>query len=322
MPEITQNKILDFLRHKQEYVSGEEISQRLKISRQALWKHIQELKNAGYDILAVPHLGYCLVSSPDRLFPAEVAHHLHTKFIGKRIYYFDNLSSTMDIATQLGIKGLPEGTLVLSEAQSRGRGRLGRNWLSPKYKGIYLSLILRPKILPVQTPILTLLAAVSVCEAIKEVAGLDARIKWPNDIILSNKKLGGILTELNAEMDEVRFIIIGIGINVNNDKNTLIPTATSLREEKKAQVNRITLLKEILRKLETNYLILQDKGSEVISEKWRVYAITLGRRVKIICQKKHLEGQAIDIDNDGALLLRLDSGLIERVTSGDILHCR
>lgn len=317
-----QDKIIDFLTKKQDYVSGEEISQRLGISRQALWKHIQELKELGYDIVAVPHLGYRLESSPDRLFPSQIRRHLSTKFIGKKIYYFDSVSSTMDIAVELGLKGLAEGTLILAEAQSKGRGRLGRVWLSPKYKGIYLSLILKPKILPNQASILTLLAAVSICEAIKEITGLDVQIKWPNDILIHSKKLGGILTELNAEMDEARFVVIGIGLNANNDAKSLIAGATSLKEQGKENINRIELLQELLLKIEENYALFQKKGSQPIIEKWRDYNITLGRRVEVFAHKEHIEGEAVDIDIDGGLLIRRDSGVTEKVMSGDIVHCR
>ncbi len=317
-----QEKILDFLRRKQEYVSGEEISHRLGISRQALWKHIQELKDRGYDIVAVPHLGYQLLSLPDRLFVSEISSHLNTKFMGKKAYYFDNISSTMDIATQLALKNAPEGTIVITESQSRGRGRLGREWSSPKHKGIYLSLILRPKIGPSQASIFTLLTAVSICEAVKEAADLDIQIKWPNDLLAHNKKLGGILTELNAEMDEVRFVVIGIGLNINNDKKDLIRGATSLKEQKGHDINRIELLKELLRKIETNYLTFQSKGADFVIRKWRDYNITLGRRVRVASHKHHIEGEAVDIDVDGALLLRNDSGLIQKVTAGDVVHRR
>lgn len=317
-----QERILEFLKRKQEYISGEEISSYLKISRQALWKHIQLLRDSGYDIVAVPHLGYQLISSPDRLFPSEISAQLNTKFIGRKIYYFYEASSTMDKAFELGLKGSPEGTLILAEAQNKGRGRLGREWFSPKYKGIYLSLILRPKILPNSIPMLTLMTAVSICEAIKENLNLDARIKWPNDILINQKKLGGILTELNAETDLVHFVIVGAGINVNNAKDTLVPGATSLKDEKKENINRIILLQEILRRIEENYLHFQEKGSRYIIHKWRTFNATLGKRVRVTCQKQHLEGQAVDIDADGGLLIRKDSGLIEKVLTGDVVHCR
>lgn len=318
---MIQERIIDFLKRKPDYVSGDQLSHRLGITRQALWKHMHLLKDAGYDIVAVPHLGYKLISSPDRLVPFEVARELNTKFTGKKIYYFDTVSSTMDTAWQLGIKGSPEGTVVLSETQGKGRGRLGRNWFSPKYKGIYLSLILRPKILPHQMPLLTLMNAVSICEAIKENTGLTCQIKWPNDILIHHKKLGGILTELNAETDASHFIVIGIGLNVNNDKKTLLPGATSLKEQKKEEVNRLELLQEILRRIEANYLIFQKKGAGSIIDKWRGWSVSLGRRVRVICQKQHIEGEAVDIDIDGGLLIRNDSGLTQKVTAGDVVHC-
>ncbi len=335
-----QEKILDFLKRKPDYISGDLIANRLGMSRQALWKHIQELRDAGYDIAAVPHLGYKLLFSPDRLFPIEIAGGLNTKFTGKNIHYFDSVSSTMDIAYDLGVKGSPEGTLVLAEAQTKGKGRLARSWFSPKYKGIYLSLILRPVLLPNQAPLLTLLSAVSICEAVKEITGIDAQIKWPNDILVNNKKLGGILTELNAEIDLIRFVSIGIGLNINNDRKSLVSGATSLKEQKREDVNRVELLQEILRKIELNYLLFQEKGSpcgpsrrglasadeavgaKLIIEKWREYNITLSRRVKVYFQKEYIEGYAQDVDIDGALLVRKDSGVIQKVTSGDVTHCR
>ena len=317
-----KEKILEYLKKKHDYLSGDEISRHLGISRQGLWKHIQDLKDSGYDIVAVPHLGYRLESCPDRLFVFEVIRGLNTKFIAKQIHYFDYLDSTMNLAMQLGMQGSPNGTLVLAESQTRGRGRLGRNWFSPKYKGIYLSLILRPDILPAASPILTLLSAVSICEAIKEVVHLDAQIKWPNDIIMHNKKLAGILTEMNAEVDKVNFVVIGIGLNVNNDKKSLIAQSTSLKEQKGEQVQRILLLQELLRSIEKNFNLLETKGNQSIIDKWRNFSLTLGKRVKIYCQDKHLEGQAVDIDKDGGLLIRKDSGIIQKVMSGDVVHCR
>jgi BirA family biotin operon repressor/biotin-[acetyl-CoA-carboxylase] ligase len=175
---------------------------------------------------------------------------------------------------------------------------------------------------PLEASILTLLTAVSICEAVKVTAGLDAQIKWPNDILLHHKKLGGILTELSAEMDEVNFMIIGVGLNVNNDKKTLVSQATSLKEQKKENINRISLLQEILRRIEANYLSFKEKGAHPVIEKWREHNITLGRRVKVYCHKEHIEGEAVDIDTDGGLLVRRDSGMTEKVMAGDVVHCR
>lgn len=317
-----QEKILEFLKKKHGYVSGEQLSEHLKISRQGLWKHIQELKDLGYEIEAVPHLGYKLSTLPDRLYDFEVLHNLGTKILGKRILYFDSLNSTMDMANQLGLKGLPEGTIIIAETQNKGRGRLGRSWSSPKHKGLYFSLILRPDILPQQVSVITLLVAVSICEAIKTLIGQDLQIKWPNDIILHNKKLGGILTELSAETDKINFVNIGIGLNINNDKKSLISGAVSLKEITRHEVSRVKLLQEILRRLESNYLVFIKKGSSVIIEKWRHHSLTLGRRVKVYSHKAHIEGQAVNIDSDGSLLIRKDSGVTLKVTAGEVVHCK
>ena len=319
---MTREKILDFLKRKQDYVSGDLIAGRLEVSRQALWKHIQELKDSGYDIVAVPHLGYKLISCPDRLFPYEISSYLDTRVIGKKIYYFEALASTMDSAMDLAMKGAPEGTLVVAETQTRGKGRLGRAWFSPKYKGIYLSLILKPDILPNQASVLTLLSAVAACEAIKEVCRQDAQIKWPNDIFLNNKKIGGILTEMAAETDRVSFVVIGIGLNVNNDKKSLISGASSLKEEIGEPVSRLQLLQEFLRRIEINYSLFRKKETAHILEKWRQNSLTLGRRVKVYAHKEYLEGEAQDVDVDGGLLVRVDSGITKKVMAGDVVHCR
>ncbi|MFA5355890.1 MAG: biotin--[acetyl-CoA-carboxylase] ligase [Candidatus Omnitrophota bacterium] len=316
------DKIIDFLKRKEDYVSGDQLSHRLGITRQALWKHIHALKEHGYEIVAVPHLGYKLVSCPDRLFPSEVSSRLNTGIIGKKIYYFDALSSTMDSALKLALGGAPEGSIILAESQAKGRGRLGREWSSPKYKGIYMSLILRPNIPPNRTPLLTLMAAVGVCEAIKEKTALSCRIKWPNDILIHHKKLGGILTELNAETDMSRFVVVGVGLNVNNDKKNLPAGATSLKEQAAEDISRVELLQEILRRIEDNYLIFQKKGSRPIIEKWREWNLSLGRRIKVAFSNEHIEGHAVDIDEDGGLLVRNDSGLIHKVMAGDVTHCR
>jgi len=317
-----KEKILEYLNKEHDYLSGDQISSHLGISRQALWKHIQDLKDSGYDIVAVPHLGYRLESRPDRLFAFEVTRGLNTKFIGKKIHYFDYLASTMDLAMQLGMRGSAAGTLVLAESQTKGRGRLGRSWSSPKYKGLYLSLLLRPGILPAASPILTLLSAVSICEAIKKVTALEPQIKWPNDVLIHNKKVAGILTEMNAEADKVNFVVIGIGLNVNNDKKSLVAQATSLKEQAGAALDRLILLQELLRRIENNYFLLEDKGARFIIDKWRSLSLTLGRQVKVYCQHKHIEGSAVDIDEDGTLLIRKDSGIIQKVSSGDVVHCR
>jgi BirA family transcriptional regulator, biotin operon repressor / biotin---[acetyl-CoA-carboxylase] ligase len=317
-----QGTILEFLKKSAEYVSGDYMSQRIGISRQALWKHIQDLKEIGYHIEAVPHLGYRLLSAPDRLFTFEVAHALGTSFIGRRISYLDRVDSTMNACVRLGMDGAPEGTVVIAESQTRGRGRMGRLWESPKYKGIYLSLLLRPKLSPSQASLLTLMISVSVVTAIERVTTLAPRIKWPNDVYIGSKKVAGILTELNAEMDRINFLVIGLGINVNNDKNTLPQGAISLKEEKGELVSRLSLVQQLLREIEKDYCQLRTSGPEEMRHRWRALSMTLGERVKVAGASRQIEGMALDIASDGALIIKTDAGIKEKVYAGDVLLCR
>jgi len=317
-----KQKILRYIRKSTSYVSGEELSRILAISRAGIWKHIQELRQDGYEIEAVPHLGYRLTGAPDKLFPDEIKFGLDTKIIGKDIYHYEVASSTMDIAFKLALDSSCQGTVVCAESQHQGRGRLGRTWLSPKSKGIYLSIILRPPVTPNETSKLTLLAAVAVSEAIREVSGIDCQIKWPNDILVNEKKVGGILTELNAEMDKVKFVVLGIGLNVNTRKISLPAKSTSLKEEKKELISRVELTKEILRKIDMLYSLFLKEGFVPIIEKWRQLSSTLGQRVKVSSQNKVIEGEALDIDQDGGLLIRKDSGFIEKIYAGDLTRLR
>jgi BirA family biotin operon repressor/biotin-[acetyl-CoA-carboxylase] ligase len=317
-----ENKILILLRKEEGYLSGEEISEHFGLTRAAVWKHIEELRCLGYEIEAVPHLGYKLVTIPDKLLADEISWELKTKVMGKRIFCFESLDSTMDTAYELGMKNSPEGTLVCSETQKKGRGRMGRSWFSPRHKGLYFSLILRPDILPNEAPKLTILSAVAVREAIKELTGLEALIKWPNDILIHDKKVGGILTEMQAETDEVKFVVIGVGINVNTEKFLLPPRASSLKEEKGEEIFRIELLKEILRKIEKYYFLFQDKGFSPLAREWKEHSGILGHHIKILSHHKTIEGEAVDLDSDGALLVRKDSGFIEKVLAGDVIKVR
>jgi BirA family biotin operon repressor/biotin-[acetyl-CoA-carboxylase] ligase len=314
--------ILSLLRDSNNYLSGEEISRHLGISRSAIWKHIQELRESGYDIVAVPHLGYELVSSPDRLLPDEISQGLNTKIIAKEIHHYDMVPSTMNMAMDLALKGCRDGTLVCAEGQYKGRGRLNRFWSSPKYKGIYFSLVLRPEISPIESPKLTLLSAVSVCEAIRRFSRLDCLIKWPNDLIIHNKKLGGILTEMNAEMDMVKFVIIGIGINVNTPESLLPSQATSLKEKLGKRISRVELMKTILENMDKEYILSGRDGFKSIITKWRKLSATLGHRVRVHFHHEYIEGNALDIDEQGALLVKKDSGAIQRITAGDIVKIR
>lgn len=314
-----QTQIIEFLKKNETYISGEEISQSLKISRAAIWKYMQELRQLGYDIVAVPHLGYKLVSSPDKLFPHEIQYDLTTKSFGKKIIYEDTVSSTMDVAFQLALEKAPEGTVVCAESQTKGRGRLGRTWTSVKGKGIYMSIILRPKLSPLEVAKLTLLGAVVVSEALKKSTGLQPLIKWPNDLLVKGKKLAGILTELSAETDRVKFVVVGIGLNVNSSLSSLPPGATSLKEETKEEHSRIKIFQEIMKEMERWYFNIEHKGFSEVIQKWKELSITLNQRVRVSDAGGFVEGLAVDLDRDGGLLIRKDSGVVVKKMAGDVI---
>ncbi len=317
------DKILTVLKNNHErYTSGEELSRFLKISRTAIWKHIENLRQEGYSIVALPHLGYKLTARPDKLSSVELSYRLNTKIMGRRIYSYNQTSSTNDIAYRLGQEGAPEGTCVLAEAQEKGRGRLGRVWESPRGKGIYLSVILRPKISPQQAPQITLMASLAVAAAIREVTSLEALIKWPNDILIKGKKVCGILTEMSAELDSIKFLVLGIGVNVNTKKEDLPRLASSLREELGQEVYRLDLAQSLLRKLDFYYHLFKEEGFRKIRKDWCNLNSMLGARVKVVCPNKKIEGLVQDIDQDGAMVVRLDNGFQEKVLSGDVILVR
>jgi len=299
--------ILRALYQAKGYISGELISKRLGISRVAVWKHIQTLKREGYIIDASPK-GYKLVSSPDLLLPDE--------FIGLRqkVYYLKEVSSTMDVAKKLAKRG--KEAIVIAETQTSGRGRLGRRWHSEK-GGIYFTIILRPKIGPAHAQIINLMAAVSVARAIRALFNLEAKLKWPNDVLIRGKKVCGILAEMEAEMDVIKFVNLGIGINANNPISLYEEGATSIKEELGRDISRKELLMCVLNEIEKRRSLL---GKEIISE-WKALSSTINKKVRIIMQDEVVEGEAIDIDTDGALILRANKG-IRRIIAGDCIHLK
>lgn len=315
-----QNKIIHFLKTAGGYISGEEMSRSLSISRAAVWKYMQELRGEGYDIVAVPHLGYRLASCPDKLLPAEIQSGLETKILGRDIRHFESVGSTMDAAFRLGVEGAREGTVVCAECQTKGKGRLGRGWASPKGKGIYMSVIFRPRLAPAHAAQLTLLSAVAVCEAVGGFCRVPAKIKWPNDILINRRKLAGILTELSAETDCVRFVVIGIGINVNTPLSQLPPNATSIKNETGQKTSRPLLVREVLRSLEKWYGRLSAEGFAPVMARWKGLSSTLGRRVRVSGAGGDVEGEAVDLDGDGGLIIRDGTGLTVKRMTGDVVQ--
>lgn len=303
------------------YVSGEEISRRLDVSRTAVWKHIRALKEEGYDIEAHPRRGYRLRQAPDRLLPEEVGPWLATARLGRYIHYLTTTDSTNNAAKKLAAAGCPEGQIVVAEEQAGGRGRLARGWFSPFAKGVWFSIVLRPPFKPQDAPKCTLLAAVAVNRALRKVTGVDCGIKWPNDILFAGRKLVGILTEMSAEMDAINHIVIGIGINVNIDEADFPPElkglAGSLSMAAGRPFARAEILAAVLSELERLYDRTVESGFAELLAEWRQASVTLGRTVDVIGGGQRLTGVAEDIDGDGALLVRTATGL-EKVLAGDV----
>ena len=307
--------------HQKQCVSGEELGKELSISRTAVWKHIEDLRRKGYEINSSPRLGYSLIKTPDLLIPEEIGLHLETRCFGKEILYFEEIGSTQDEARQLASKGAEEGLIVVAEKQSLGRGRLGRIWSSPSGMGIYLSIVLRPDLKPHDAIQIPLVAGVAVCQAIDSTTRLKPRIKWPNDIIAGGKKLGGILTEMSAEVDRIDFIILGIGINVNTPRELfpeeLSGVATSLVEETGQHITRVQLVQSLLWELEQLYDEFKASGFGPARERWKLLNNTIGSRVQI-SGGEELTGEAIDIDPNGALIVREENGNKRRIVAGDV----
>ncbi len=307
---------------QEKHISGEELGRRLNISRTAVWKHINELRSLGYQIESSTKTGYSFIKGTDLLLAGEIASGLDTQIMGKVVKHFDEVSSTQDIAAGLAREGAVEGTVVIAETQKNGRGRKGRYWLSLPAGGIYLSLILRPRLMPPQVVQIPLITAIAVARAIQNSVPLQARIKWPNDIMVANKKVGGILTELSAEIDSVNYVILGIGLNVNIPASLLPPrttgAATSLMNECGLYTSRAQLVRSFLSEFERTYLQFLSGGFSSLRNEWKALNNTIGSQVKVNDGTHEFDGEAADIDDDGFLLVRRENGDLSRIISGDV----
>ena len=308
------------------YRSGEELAEALGITRAAIWKQIETLRAHGYEIEAQPHLGYKLMRIPDRLLNVEIHSGLRTQTFGRTLQCFNETDSTMDVAHRLAKAGAAEGTAVFAETQRAGRGRLGRAWASPPLAGIYGSLIVRPTLSLQALSTLTLTMAIGLARAIEDETTLPIKIKWPNDLMFHDAKVGGILTELQAEQDRIQYVVVGFGINVNGAPAQLPPGATSLQQALGRPVHRVPLIRRLLEASELVYMQLLREGFATLQQEWRARSTVLGHRIRLTSQPpspgqppRELEGQAVDIDEAGALVVRRDSGLQERLTAGDVV---
>jgi BirA family biotin operon repressor/biotin-[acetyl-CoA-carboxylase] ligase len=303
-----KGQILRALRESGDYLSGETLSNQLGTSRVSIWKHIRSLKGDGYIIKASPK-GYKLVASPDLLLPYEFPG------LEQGIHYFQEIGSTMDAGRELAKRGAEEGTIVIAEVQTHGRGRLSREWLSPK-GGIYFTLILRPKISPAYAPRINLMASVVVATTIRKLLGLKAELKWPNDVLIEGRKVCGILAEMDAEMDVINFVNLGIGINANNSVPQFEKKATSLKDALGKEIPRKEFL-ALLTEIKRQQALLMEAG---LLEEWKKLSVTLNKDVRIVAPGEVIVGRAIDIDTTGALIIREKNGSLRNAMAGDCIH--
>ncbi|MER1999212.1 MAG: biotin--[acetyl-CoA-carboxylase] ligase [Lysinibacillus sp.] len=319
-----KEKILQrLLEAKGNAISGQTLADEFEISRTAVWKHMQALEQQGYTIETVKKKGYVLTNTVDRLSAASVAMHLETARYGQSYYHFEELTTTQAIAHEQVRAGAPDGTVIVAEHQTAGKGRMLREWSSSNGKGIWMTLLIRPEIPPHQAPQFTLVAAVAVVNAIKALyPSVDARIKWPNDILINGKKCTGILTEMVAEADRVEAILIGIGINVNQRMedfpNDLQTIATSLSIVIGEHIDRAVLLAKVLFYMEHYCDIYVKYGFARLKELWEEASITIGHRVRATTLREVIEGTAIGITEFGVLQIKSDKGEIVDVYSADI----
>ncbi len=325
-----EEKVLFKLRENPgSFVSGEKLSEYMGVSRAAVWKYINSLKKEGYIIEASSKKGYKLVAGTDILNEYEIGSNLNTTCIGRKIHFLGSVDSTNNHAKKIAYEGAQEGTLVVAESQTSGKGRLGRSWASAEKKGIWMSVVLRPQIPPEDVHIITLAAAVAVVKAIEESTGISAGIKWPNDIILNNKKVCGILTEMTCEMDSVDFAVLGIGINVNHSycdfPDEIRETAISLKEYLsldgaliECPLIRSEIIKKILFDFEQIYIKIRNSNFTEIIEEWKKYSVTLGKEVKVIFKNDTYMGIAKDITKDGRLVVECTDGVTREIFYGEV----
>jgi BirA family biotin operon repressor/biotin-[acetyl-CoA-carboxylase] ligase len=304
-----KGQLLKELRSQGDIVSGEQLSAILGISRVSVWKHIHKLQEFGYHILTTPN-GYRLMDSPDIPFPWEFSDR------GFNILYYPEVTSTMDTAKDLARKNCPDFTVVVAGRQTKGRGRLKRRWLSDD-GGLYFTMVVRPDIPVLLSSRVNFLASLTLARVLREMLQIDAAVKWPNDILVDGRKVSGMLSELEAETDRVLFINIGMGINVNNDPSVVEPGASSLKKITGREISKKMLLARFLAEFEKR--LRKAELENVISE-WKKVTVTLNRRVKIVTHKEVSEGLAVDVEEDGALVLELADGTRKKIVYGDCFH--
>ena len=314
-----ESRVLEILISSQSYVSGESIASRLGVSRATINRVIKSLIQKGFAIESHPRLGYRLVNLDDVSKLSIFVSSLNTR-IRFSIHYLSVCDSTQDVAESLASSGAPEGTVVIAEELRRGRGRLGRKWYAPR-GGIWMSIVFRPRYIE-QMHLISIAMGVAVAKTLRSLFNIDAKVKWPNDVVIDDKKVCGILVEGKAEADKIHYIIVGIGINVNNDlPEELRGYATTVKEVLGKEAPRTPIILSLLRNIDDIYYKLSTEREYVLSE-WRKLSATLGRRVKVVTLTEEIVGIAKDIDRDGSLIIVRDSGEETKVFAGDVIHLR
>lgn len=316
-------EILKMLKEADDHISGQQLCEQFQVSRTAVWKVINQLKEEGYQVEAVRNKGYRIIESPDVLTREELSVQIGdaTRWAGQEIVCFTETDSTNVRARKLGENGAAHGTLVVAEQQTAGRGRRGRGWESPAGSSIYMSLLLRPEFLPNKAPMLTIVMAYSVATALREQTGLDFRIKWPNDIVLNGKKVVGILTEMSTEIEYINHVVIGVGINVNTEAfpEEICATATSIRRESGKTWRRAELIAAILRQFEVQYeRFVKEEDLAYLREAYDAVLVNCGREVRILGEKDGYRAVALGIDDQGELLVRKEDGTVTSVYAGEV----
>ncbi|HLS23632.1 MAG TPA: biotin--[acetyl-CoA-carboxylase] ligase [Pseudogracilibacillus sp.] len=317
----TRNRLIRLLsQQKEEFISGQKLSELLNVSRSAIWKHMNELKKDGYVIEGVANKGYRIVKLPNIVSENTIAWGLNTNWIGKKIVHQEKIPSTQILAHQLAQEGAEHGTIIVADEQTDSRGRVNKRWYSAKNKGLWLSIILRPSILPYLAPQLTLLTATVLADVLQSHCCITPQIKWPNDILINEKKVAGILTEMQAEQDHVLYVIVGIGLNVNqtNFKTDLKDRATSLYLQTNKKWDLVPILQQLLRSFELKYDNYLLDGFQSVKAEWETYGFKLNEPLKIKTGSEEFEAIFRGIGEDGALLAERHEGNIQKIYSAEI----
>ena len=316
-----KSEILRLLKESNTYISGQQLCEQFQVSRTAVWTVIDQLKKEGYQIEAVRNKGYRLIDSPDVMSKAEIESLMDTKWAGSNVVYYDEIDSTNNRAKEAGDNKVPHGTLFVADMQVAGKGRRGRVWQSPAGSSIYMTILLYPEISPLKAPQLTLVMAIAVAEGIKEVTGLDTKIKWPNDIVVNGRKICGILTEMSTEIDYINHVVIGAGINVNQDDfpEDIRKTASSLKMELGKQVKRSELIAAIMKSFEKDYeIFVKTEDLSGLQELYNLMLVNLDRDVKVLEPGNEYEAHALGINKTGELIVRTAEGEEKEIYAGEV----